>query len=151
VVLRLVVRPAGSTLAMPRDGADALGKDEDIPWYHAAEIMDYARVMRGGEDYMLEQLDQEIVKLEQQGEEDEVMFAEDSMEWTKKAIRSIREAKEKLKGIGNPPEEPAKPAEPKMKRAPIVFADEGAVRDPQRLQVRTRFYCNAKCSRSSSC
>jgi hypothetical protein len=126
VVLRLVVRPAGSTLAMPRDGADALGKDEDIPWYHAAEIMDYARVMRGGEDYMLEQLDQEIAKLEQQGKEDEVMFAEDSMEWTKKAIRSIREAKEKLKGIGNPPEEPAKPAEPKMKRAPIVFEDEGA-------------------------
>jgi hypothetical protein len=126
VVLRLVVRPAGSTLAMPRDGADALGKDEDIPWYHAAEIMDYARVMRGGEDYMLEQLDQEIVMLEQQGKEDEVMFAEDSMEWTKKAIRNIREAKEKLKGIGNPPEEPAKPAEPKMKRAPIVFEDEGA-------------------------
>jgi hypothetical protein len=125
VVLRLVVRPAGSTLAMPRDGADALGKDEDIPWYHAAEIMDYARVMRGGEDYMLEQLEQEMVKLEQQGKEDEVMFAEDSMEWTKKAIRSIREAKEKVKGIGNPPEEPAKPAEPKMKRAPIVFEDEG--------------------------
>jgi len=133
VVLRLVVRPAGSTLAMPRDGADALAKDEDIPWYHAAEVMDYARVMRGGEDYMLEQLDQEIVKLEQQGKEDEVMFAEDSMEWTKKAIRSIREAKEKLKGIGNPPEEPAKPAEPKMKRAPIVF-EEGAAPEMYTIQ-----------------
>lgn len=134
VVLRLVVRPAGSTLAMPRDGADALGKDEDIPWYHVAEIMDYARVMRGGEDYMLEQLDQEIVKLEEQGKEDEVMFAEDSMEWTKKAIRSIREAKEKLKGIGNPPEEPAKPAEPKMKRAPIVFEDEDTAPDMYAIQ-----------------
>ncbi|EDU50121.1 RING finger domain containing protein [Pyrenophora tritici-repentis] len=133
VVLRLVVRPAGSTLAMPRDGADALAKDEDIPWYHAAEVTDYARVMRGGEDYMLKQLDQEIVKLEQQGKEDEVMFAEDSMEWTKKAIRSIREAKEKLKGIGNPPEEPAKPAEPKMKRAPIVF-EQGAAPDMYTIQ-----------------
>lgn len=134
VVLRLLVRPAGSTLAMPRDGADALPKDQDIPWYHAAEVTDYARVMRGGEDYMLEQLDQEIVKLEQQGKEDEVMFAEDSMEWTRRAIRNIRELKEKFKGIGNPPEEPAKPTEPKMKRAPIVFDDEGAAPDMYHIQ-----------------
>jgi len=55
------------------------------------------------------------------------------MEWTNKAIRSIREAKEKLKGIGNPPEEPAKPAEPKMKRAPIVF-DETTAPDMYTVQ-----------------
>ncbi|KAF2034492.1 hypothetical protein EK21DRAFT_108108 [Setomelanomma holmii] len=124
VVLRLVVRPAGSTLAMPRDGADALGKDEDIPWHFAAEVMDYARVMRGGEDYMLDQYDQEIAKLQQQEKEDEVMFGEDNIEWMRKAIRSIHEAKEKVKGIGNPPEMPAKPAEPKIKRALIVFNDD---------------------------
>lgn len=124
VVLRLVVRSAGSTLAMPRDGADALGKDEDIPWHFAAEVMDYARVMRGGEDYMMEQFDQEIAKLDQQGKEDEVMYGEDNIQWVKKAIRSIHESKEKIKGIGNPPEMPAKPAEPKIKRAPIVFNEE---------------------------
>jgi hypothetical protein len=124
VVLRLVVRPAGSTLAMPRDGADALGKDEDIPWHFAAEVMDYARVMRGGEDYMMAQFDQEIAKLEQQEKEDEVMFGEDNIEWMRKAVRSIREAKERTKGIGNPPEMPAKPAEPKVKRAPIVFNED---------------------------
>jgi hypothetical protein len=124
VVLRLVVRPAGSTLAMPRDGADALGKDEDVPWHFAAEVMDYARVMRGGEDYMVGQFDQEIAKLQQQEKEDEVMFGEDNIEWMRKAIRSIRESKEKVKGIGNPPEMPVKPAEPKIKRAPIVFNDD---------------------------
>jgi hypothetical protein len=124
VVLRLVVRPAGSTLAMPRDGADALGKDEDIPWHFAAEVMDYARVMRGGEDYMTEQFDGEISRLEQQEKEDELMFGEDNIEWMRKAIRSIRESKEKVKGIGNPPEMPSKPAEPKLKRAPIVFNDD---------------------------
>ncbi|KAF1841311.1 RING finger domain-containing protein [Cucurbitaria berberidis CBS 394.84] len=135
VVLRLLVRPAGSTLAMPRDGADALGRDEDIPWHHAAEIMDYARVMRGGEDYMLEQFEEEIKKLDQQGKEDEVMFGEDNMEWTRKAIRSIRESKEKMKGIGNPPDEPVKPAEPKMKRAPIVFDEEpGAAPEMYKIQ-----------------
>ncbi|KAG9996521.1 hypothetical protein KCU78_g17409, partial [Aureobasidium melanogenum] len=58
VVLRLIQRPAGSTLAMPRESPDALGKGDDIPWYFAAEVMDYARVMKGGEDYMLAQLDE---------------------------------------------------------------------------------------------
>ncbi|KAF2867812.1 hypothetical protein BDV95DRAFT_162338 [Massariosphaeria phaeospora] len=121
VVLRLILRPAGSTLAMPRDGADALSKDEDIPWYHAAEVMDYARVMRGGEDYMMDQLDAEIGQLRQQEKEDEVMFGEDNVEWMRKAIRAIQEAKERVKGIGNPPETPAKPIEPKSKKQPIVF------------------------------
>jgi hypothetical protein len=124
VVLRLVVRPAGSTLAMPRDGSDALGKDEDIPWHFAAEVMDYARIMRGGEDYMMDQFDQEIAKLERQEKEDEVMFGEDNIEWMRKAVRTIRESKEKVRGIGNPPEIPVKPVEPKIKRAPIVFNDE---------------------------
>lgn len=120
VVLRLVMRSAGSTLAMPRDGADALGKEEDIPWFRAAEVMDYARMMRGGEDYMLEQYDLEIAVLQQQEKEDELMFGEDNIEWMRKAVRSIQESKEKVKGVGNPPE-PAKPAEPKPKKAPIVF------------------------------
>lgn len=120
VVLRLVMRSAGSTLAMPRDGPDVLGKEEDIPWFHAAEIMDYARVMRGGEDYMLEQFDFEIAQLQQQEKEDELMFGEDNIEWMRKAIRSIYESKEKVKGVGNPPE-PAKPAESKPKKAPIVY------------------------------
>lgn len=118
VVLRLVVRSAGSTLAMPRDGADALDDDQDIPWYHAAEAMDYSRVMRGGEDYMLEQYDDEISRLEMQEKEDELMFGEDNIEWVRKAVRAIREAKDKVKDIGNPPETPS---EPKPKRPPIVF------------------------------
>ncbi|KAJ4286412.1 hypothetical protein N0V90_013111 [Kalmusia sp. IMI 367209] len=121
VILRLVRRSAGSTLAMPRDGADALAKDEDIPWYHAAEVMDYARVMRGGEDYMVEQFDAEVHQLQQQGKEDELMFGEDNIEWMRKAIRSIQESKEKVKGVGNPPEMPSKPVEPKPKKADIIF------------------------------
>lgn len=124
VVLRLVMRSAGSTLAMPRDGAEVLGKDEDIPWYFAAEVMDYARVLRGAEDYMTEQFDTEIVELRQQAQEDEVMFGEDNIQWAKKAIRNIEESKEKIRGIGNPPESALKPAEPKPKRAAIVFRED---------------------------
>jgi hypothetical protein len=87
-------------------------------------VMDYARIMRGGEDYMMDQFDQEIAKLERQEKEDEVMFGEDNIEWMRKAVRTIRESKEKVRGIGNPPEIPVKPVEPKIKRAPIVFNDE---------------------------
>jgi len=121
VVLRLVMRSAGSTLALPRDGADCLGQNEEIPWHHAAEVMDYARVMRGSEDYMVEQFDDEIRELEKQEKEDELMFGEDNVEWVRKAVRSIRDAKEKLKGIGNPPEMPAKPVEQKQRKPPITF------------------------------
>ncbi|ORY00440.1 hypothetical protein BCR34DRAFT_592547, partial [Clohesyomyces aquaticus] len=121
VVLRLVMRSAGSTLALPRDGAEALGKDDEIPWHYAAEVMDYARVIRGGEDYMLDQLSTETQELERQAQEDELMFGEDNVQWVRKAIRAIQETKEKIQGIGNPPEMPAKPTEPKPKKAPIVF------------------------------
>ncbi|KAF2106433.1 hypothetical protein BDV96DRAFT_507789 [Lophiotrema nucula] len=139
VVLRLVMRAAGSTLALPRDGAEALGKEEDIPWHYAAEVMDYCRVMRGGEDYMNEQFDAEIRLLEQQEKEDELMFGEDNVEWMRKAARAIQESKDKIKGVGNPPEMPDKPtsAEPRSKRPPIVF-DDAQVPDMYSIQNAAR-------------
>ncbi|OCK81667.1 hypothetical protein K432DRAFT_424746 [Lepidopterella palustris CBS 459.81] len=121
IVLRLVMRPSGSTLALPRDGAEALAREEDIPWYYAAEVMDYARVMKGSEDYMMDQFEEEIRELERQEKEDELMFGEDNVEWVRKAVRIINEAKGKIKNIGNPPALPSKPIEPKPKRAPIAF------------------------------
>ena len=119
VVLRLVMRQPGSTLALPRDGADVLGKSEDIPWYFAAEVTDYARIMKGGEEYMTEQFDAEIDDLRRQENEDELMFGEDP-EWTRKAINAVTEAKERIRGIGDPPI-PKQPTERKPKRQPIQF------------------------------
>jgi hypothetical protein len=119
VVLRLVMRQPGSTLALPRDGAEVLGKSEDIPWYLAAEVTDYARIMKGGEEYMLQQFDSEIEELRVQETEDELMFGEEP-EWTRKAVRAVYEAKEKVQGIGNPPV-PVKPSEKKPKKQPIEF------------------------------
>ncbi|KAF2090468.1 hypothetical protein K490DRAFT_34975 [Saccharata proteae CBS 121410] len=118
VVLRLIMRSSGNTLALPRDGADALPTDDDIPWFLAAEVMDYARVMKGSEDYMLEQFDNDIQAVELQSKEDEVMFGDD-VQWARRAVKMINEAKEKVKGIGNPPSLPAKPHEPKTKRQPV--------------------------------
>ncbi|KAJ5518487.1 hypothetical protein N7453_000909, partial [Penicillium expansum] len=103
VVLRLVKRESGSTLALPRDGSETLGPGEDVPWYHVAEVADYARIMKGGEGYMTAQHDAEIEDLHRQEVEDELLFGDENT-WTRKAIGSIKDAKEKLKGIGNPPE-----------------------------------------------
>lgn len=102
VLLRLLKREPGSTLALPRDAAESYGHYDDIPWYHVAEMMDYARFMKGGEDYMTSQFDQEITELEVQEKEDELMFGDDTT-WMRRAVNAIDESKQKLAGIGNPP------------------------------------------------
>ncbi len=102
VVLRLVMRRPGSTLALPRDGSGVVPRLDDIPWYFAAEVMDYARVMKGSEEYMMAQLDLEIEELQRQAREDELMFGEDPY-WVNKAVKAIHESKAQLEGIGNPP------------------------------------------------
>ncbi|KAJ5105202.1 hypothetical protein NUU61_002549 [Penicillium alfredii] len=109
VVLRLVKREPGSTLALPRDGAETLGPNQDIPWYHVAEVADYSRMMKGGEDYMTAQYDCEIEDLRNQEAEDELLFGDENT-WTQKAIGIITDAKEKSKGIGNPPDVSRQPA-----------------------------------------
>ena len=122
VVLRLIMRQPGSTLALPRDGAESLDKSEDIPWYFAAEVMDYARVMKGSEEYMTNQYDEEIEALQQQEKEDELMFGEET-QWTKKAVSSVLEAKERIKGMGNPPSAPKQPSERKPRRPLLDFVE----------------------------
>jgi len=109
VLLKLLKREPGTALALPRDTAESYGKHNDIPWYHVAEMMDYARFMKGGENYMAVQYDQEVAELEAQEKEDEIMFGDDNT-WTKKAIHAIEDAKQKLSGLGNPPAEPKSPA-----------------------------------------
>lgn len=102
VLLRLLKRQPGTTLALPRDAAESYGVYEDIPWFHVAEMMDYARFMKAGENYMLEQYNLEIHALEEQEREDELIFGDDTT-WTRKALIAIEEAKQKIKGLPNPP------------------------------------------------
>jgi len=96
VVLRLMARNANSTMALPREsGAEALYAQDDIPWHFAANVLDYARMMKGTADYMTAQFDEEIASLGQQAKEDETLFGQTD-EWSQKAIRAITVAKEKL-------------------------------------------------------
>ncbi|KAK3059775.1 hypothetical protein LTR53_020291, partial [Teratosphaeriaceae sp. CCFEE 6253] len=70
---------------MPRESTDVVPKGETIPWYFAAEVLDYARVMKGSEEYMLDQYDAAIDAIQQLEKEDELMFGEDA-EWTSRAV-----------------------------------------------------------------
>ncbi|KAK4466487.1 hypothetical protein QBC42DRAFT_259012 [Cladorrhinum samala] len=100
VILRLMARNAKSTLALPREsGAEVLESGEDIPWHFAANVLDYARIMRGTGGYMAEQYDREIEELMKQEQEDELLYHADN-EWTQKAVRSVNAAKEKTIGLG---------------------------------------------------
>ena len=125
VVLRLIARQPGSTLALPRDGAASLGRGEDIPWYFAAEAMDYARVMKGSQEYMMAQYDREVSELWEQEREDELMFGEET-QWTKKAVAAILELKERSKALENPPNAPALPTERNSKSSSVRLHGQSA-------------------------
>lgn len=123
VLLKLLKRESATTLALPRDAADSYGCHEDIPWFHVAEIMEYARFMKGGEAYMAAQYDLEITTLETQEKDDEIMYGDDNT-WTRKAVSSITEAKERLSGLGNPPLSAAPDAKPPENDIPDSWEDE---------------------------
>ena len=144
VVLRLMKREPGNTLSLPRDGGESLGPGEDIPWYHVAEVADYARVMKGGEDYMNAQHDAEIENLRRQEFEDELLFGDETT-WTQKAISAITNAKQKLQGIGNPPDVSRQPATKKPPREPIAMGP-----PPDEVAVMYASQHDAKSGKSSS-
>ncbi len=121
IVLRLVRRAADSSLALPRDGAEVLSEHEDIPWCFAADVMDYARIMKGTGQYMMKQLEFEIEAIKLQEKEDELMFGDDNAEWVRKAIKLLWDDRTKAELIGNPPPDPGKPIESRLKRPPIDF------------------------------
>ncbi|KAL7786254.1 hypothetical protein V8C37DRAFT_298807 [Trichoderma ceciliae] len=100
VVLRLMARNADSTLALPREsGAEALSSGDGVPWHFAANVLDYARVMKGTGKYMAGQFDEEIETMLRQAVEDEALFGQDG-EWTQKAVKSVNAAKEKVVTLG---------------------------------------------------
>lgn len=118
VILRLVSRRPGSTLALPRDDAEAIDAAVDIPWYFAAEVADYARMMKGTKEYMTTQYDREIAEVQIQEQEDELIFG-DETQWARKAVSAINEAKERVKSIGDPPTAQNQPLEKRLKSPPI--------------------------------
>ncbi|KAK9467010.1 hypothetical protein V1512DRAFT_253262 [Lipomyces arxii] len=105
VVLRLVMRKSGSILALPRDGGEPPATTQEIPWYFAAEVANYARVMKGTEEYMTKEFEREILELEFMEQEDGAVFGEDG-EWTHKAIEKIFDSMESMRGMEKAPKRP---------------------------------------------
>ncbi|KAJ6443412.1 RING-15 protein [Purpureocillium lavendulum] len=102
VVLRLMARKANSTLALPWEGgAEVLNAGDDVPLHFAANVLDYARIMKGTTEYMHAQFDEEIAALTEQEREDEALFGQDN-EWTQKAIKAVNQAKERAEGLATP-------------------------------------------------
>ncbi|KHJ30234.1 putative ring finger domain protein [Erysiphe necator] len=102
IVLRLVTRKPGKTLALPKELTEGLRNLDDIPWYSSTEIADYAKIMKGGQEYMNDQYTCEIEDIRNLEKENELIYDE-GPEWTQKAISEIYEAKKRIQGIGNPP------------------------------------------------
>ncbi|KAL2115538.1 hypothetical protein VTJ04DRAFT_9793 [Mycothermus thermophilus] len=101
VILRLMMRSSKGTQALPREGAaEVLQSGEDVPWHFEVNVLDYARIMKGTSGYMAEQFDREIEDLLKQEQEDELLYHEDN-EWTQRAIRAIKTAKEKLSELAD--------------------------------------------------
>ncbi|KAH7324502.1 hypothetical protein B0I35DRAFT_424323 [Stachybotrys elegans] len=99
VVLRLMARHATSTLALPKEGGvEVLNSGDDVPWHFAANVLDYARIMKGTKGYMDEQYDEETEALLKQEKEDEMLFGQDG-EWTQKAIKAVKASKERLESV----------------------------------------------------
>lgn len=118
VILRLMARNANSTLALPWEGgAEVINSGDDIPWQFAANVLDYARIMKGSGEYMAWQFDEEIAALQQQEKEDETLFGQDG-EWTQKAIKAINSAKERIVGLGGTEGGTSNPATSVPKQSP---------------------------------
>ena len=84
-----------------RDGAHCPTQVEEIPWNLAPEVMEYARIMKGTEIYMIDQYTREVENLKIIQQEDEAVYGEDG-EWAKQAAASIEVRIETVKGMGNP-------------------------------------------------
>ena len=123
VLLKLLKREPGTTLALPRDAADKYIRTQDIPWYHVAEVMDYARFMKGGAKYMAAQYDQEVIELEAQEKEDELMFGDENT-WTRRAVTAIEDAKQKLVDLPDPPSSDADADAGADENVPVSWEDD---------------------------
>jgi hypothetical protein len=94
VVLKLMFRPSGSYLALPRDteGVDST-VFEDVPTTDLQQAATYSRLAVGTLDYLVGEFDRELEQLQQSRNESKAMF-EDSGEFHTEAINSIEQVKQ---------------------------------------------------------
>ena len=107
VAMRLFMKKPGTTLALPRDDYIPLSQmaalpEGDVPWHYVPEILHYAWIVKGSEEYMQSEAAREISELEQMEKEDETSFGEDGF-WTQRTIQRIRDISLTYTDIGHGP------------------------------------------------
>ena len=83
------MKRVGGILALPKDGAHFPTQVEEIPWNFAAEVMEYARITKVTETYMIDQYTREVKDLKIMQQEDEAMYGEDG-EWERRLRHRLR-------------------------------------------------------------
>ncbi|KAI0896700.1 hypothetical protein F4806DRAFT_465432 [Annulohypoxylon nitens] len=146
VVLRLMVRDAGSTLALPNEGGpDIVNLGEDVPWHFAANVLDYARIMKGTHEYVIEQFNEEIEGLRRQAQIDENYFGVEEGDWTQRAIKAINTAKDKIRdpsgeGVQAPPSSAIKAKQPAKQQFHFYSAPPHLYLSPLDIRIlKTKF------------
>ncbi|KAG5440433.1 hypothetical protein PCK2_000566, partial [Pneumocystis canis] len=64
ILLRLFIRKQGYFSAFPYENMSENTNKNDIPWYFEPDILDYSRIMKASENYMIKEMSQELEQLQ---------------------------------------------------------------------------------------
>ncbi|KAG4302324.1 hypothetical protein PCANB_001426 [Pneumocystis canis] len=64
ILLRLFIRKQGYFSALPYENMSENMNKNDIPWYFEPDIMDYSRIMKASETYMIKEMSHELEQLQ---------------------------------------------------------------------------------------
>ncbi|KAG4304387.1 hypothetical protein PORY_002097 [Pneumocystis oryctolagi] len=62
--LHLFIRKHGYFSAFPCENVSKSMDEEDIPWYFEPDVLDYSRIMKASENYMIKEMNDEIKQLQ---------------------------------------------------------------------------------------
>ncbi|BFZ55616.1 hypothetical protein PYCC9005_002657 [Savitreella phatthalungensis] len=118
VLLRLISRQTGSMHALPRDAPEV---DADtVPWHNQAEVLEYARIVRGDAKYMRQSRDNEITDLLTSREADAKQYGQEDP-WMTIAMDKISETAELYDSMSIAPKPTSDTALRRQQRAPVQY------------------------------
>lgn len=63
ILLRLFIRKQGNFFSLPLESMSKSIDRNEIPWYFEQDVLDYSRIMKASENYMIEEMNLELKKL----------------------------------------------------------------------------------------
>ncbi|CCJ30187.1 unnamed protein product, partial [Pneumocystis jirovecii] len=105
ILLRLFIHKQGYIYAFPYENFSKNTSEGVIPWYFEQDVMDYSRIMKASEDYMIGEINRELEQLEKikNNEKEHIELVEGSIDKTIQCIQqSILSFKKMLDDHKNP-------------------------------------------------